>query len=79
MQPIVNGIQDEYSDSVAFISFNAKDSGDGQAIFQNLGLPGHPSIVIYSKTGEEIYRQFGIVGFDDLDTVLINNIESEAK
>ena len=79
MQPIVNGLQEDYKEQVTFVAFNAKDSGEGEAIFQNLGLPGHPSIVIYSKPGEEIYRQFGIVGFDDLDTVLINNIESEAK
>jgi len=72
----VNGLQDEYSDNVTFVSLNARDGADGEAIFQSLGLPGHPSIVIYMPDGEEIYRQFGIVTFDELDTTLVNALEN---
>jgi hypothetical protein len=67
MEPIVNGLKEEYSDDVDFVSLNAKDGKNGETIFQQLGLPGHPSIVIYTKDGEEVYRQFGIV--DDLNLI----------
>lgn len=76
MQPIVNGIQDEYNDSVTFVSLNAQDSEDGEATFQSLGLPGHPSIVIYTPDGTEVYRRFGIVTFDELDTTLVGTLEN---
>lgn len=71
MQPIVNGLQEDYQDQVTFVSLNAKDGADGEAIFQNLGLPGHPSIVIYTADAREIYRQFGIVD----ETSLINKFD----
>ncbi len=71
MQPIVNGLQEDYQDQVTFVSLNAKDSADGEAIFQDLGLPGHPSIVIYTKDEKEIYRQFGI----EEDLSLINKLD----
>jgi hypothetical protein len=61
MQPIVNGIQEEYTAQVKFVLLNATDGGDGETIFQSLGLPGHPSIVIFAPDGEEVYRQFGII------------------
>lgn len=72
----MNGIQDEYSDSVTFVSLNAQDGADGEAIFQSLGLPGHPSIVVYTTDGKEIYRRFGIVTFDELDTTLVDALEN---
>jgi hypothetical protein len=76
MQPIVNGIQEDYGEQVSFVSVNVKDGGDGAALFQSLSLPGHPSIVIYMPDGEEVYRRFGIVDFDDLDNTLLDIIES---
>ena len=75
MQPIVNGLQEEYNEEVSFVSLNAQDGEDGEAIFQSLGLPGHPSIVIYSPDGTELYRRFGIVMFDELDTKLVDALE----
>ena len=70
----MNGLQAEYDKQVKFISFNAKDGGEGEALFQSLGLPGHPSIVIYTSDEEEVYRRFGIVDeislIDKLDEIL---------
>jgi len=76
MQPIVNGLQEDYQDRVTFVSVNAKDSKDGETLFQQLNLPGHPSIVIYTSDGEEVYRRFGIISFDDLDNTIIDAIEN---
>lgn len=75
MQPIVNGLQEDYTGQLAFMSFNAGDSGDGETLFQSLGLPGHPSMVIFMPDGEEAYRRFGIVTFDDLENTLIDILE----
>ncbi len=72
----MNGLQEDYQNQVTFVSLNASDSADGEAIFQNLGLPGHPSIVVYTADGEEAYRRFGIVTFDELDNTLIDVLEN---
>ncbi len=66
MQPIVNGLQDQYATQVAFISFNAQDGADGELFFGDLGLPGHPSFVIYSASGQQVYRGVGIISADEL-------------
>lgn len=70
MQPIVDGLQEDYKAQVTFVSLNASDGGDGEALFQQLGLPGHPGIVIYTPDGEEAFRRYGILSFDDLDVIL---------
>ena len=70
MQPIVNGLQENYKEEITFVSLNALDNDKGQALFQQLGLPGHPSMVIYTPDGEEVFRRFGIVTLDDLDNAL---------
>jgi len=72
MQPIVNGLQEDYSDDITFVSLNAKDGDEGETLFLSLGLPGHPSIVIYTPEGEEVYRQFGIMD----ESTLINAIDA---
>ena len=61
MQPIVNGLQDTYKDSITFLSFNAQDNADGEAFFGSLGLRGHPGIVIFSTAGDEVSRYLGVV------------------
>jgi len=61
MRPIVDGLQETYDGQMIFVYLNAGDSADGQAIFESLGLPGHPSYVIFSTGGDEQFRSFGIV------------------
>jgi len=60
MRPIVDGLQEEYNEQMAFVYLNASDDADGQASFQSLGLPGHPSYVVFSQE-DEVFRSFGIV------------------
>ncbi|MCA9884545.1 MAG: hypothetical protein KC708_16315 [Anaerolineae bacterium] len=72
MTPIVNGLEEQYSDQVAFMSYNARDGADGEAIFRDLNLPGHPSFVIFTAAGEEIYRAQGIIE----ETVLQQQIDA---
>ena len=71
MQPIVNGLQDVYNDQVTFVSLDAGDDEEGEAIFNNLGLRGHPAVLIFMADGEEVFRQLG--GVDE--TILIDKLD----
>ena len=59
MQPIVDGLEAEYGATVTFRQLNAQT--DGQPIFEQLGLRGHPAFVIFDATGREVFRTLGIV------------------
>ena len=61
MTPIVNGLQAQFEDDIAFRSLNALDGSEGQESFEFLDLPGHPSVVIFDSSGNETYRGFGIL------------------
>lgn len=61
MEPIVNGLKVDFENQVTFLDFNARDGGDGEQLFSQLSLPGHPSFVIYDAAGTEVYRSLGIV------------------
>lgn len=61
MTPIVNGLETEFSPEMHFVVLNARDDGAGQQAFEALNLPGHPSYVIFSVSGQETFRTFGIV------------------
>ncbi len=66
MMPIVNGLRDEFSETVSFVYLDARDAADGQRFFEQLELPGHPSVVIFDAAGRETYRAFGVVEADAL-------------
>jgi hypothetical protein len=59
MQPVVNRLEDEYSNQATVVSLDAK--GDGEAAFEELFLPGHPSIVLFDSDGNEVYRGVGVI------------------
>ncbi len=61
MTPIVNGLENEFADQIFFLRLNAKDSAEGESIFNRLSLPGHPSFVIFMPDGLEQDRIFGVV------------------
>lgn len=71
----MNGLQAQYSENVAFESLNAADNADGQSAFEQLILPGHPSIVIFDADGQEVYRAFGSFEEEILESELIALIE----
>lgn len=66
MQPIVNRLEELYDNEIAFIALNAADDDTGQAAFESIGLPGHPSYVIFRADGTEHYRGFGLLGEEQL-------------
>lgn len=55
----MNGLQEQYTGEIEFVYLNAADNAEGQSAFEQLALPGHPSIVIFDAEGNELYRGFG--------------------
>ena len=58
MQPIVNGLENDYAGSVDVQQINA-ETGEGSEIFRSYSLFGHPSYLILDKTGEVLWRSVG--------------------
>ncbi|HFB52467.1 MAG TPA: c-type cytochrome, partial [Anaerolineae bacterium] len=65
MQPIVDGIEQEYGDRLTIQRINA-DKGDGPAIVRAYNILGHPSVLLIDKNGKERQR---FVGPQDADTL----------
>jgi hypothetical protein len=74
MQPTVRRLEDTYGDEVTFVRLNA-ESDTGARLFQQLGLPGHPSYVIFTPDGREVFRTFGVVAPDVLETPLLDVLQ----
>jgi len=72
MTPIVDGLEETYTESVTFQRFNARDGAEGQTLFESLALPGHPSYVVTRPDGTETFRAFGLAE----ESALVAAIES---
>ena len=57
MLPIVDWLDSEYNDRIAFQRLNAAQ--EGQTLFQRYNLRGHPSYVILDTQGEVVWRFVG--------------------
>ena len=69
MMPIVDGLEAQYGDDIAFIRLNARDNDVGQRSFEISGLPGHPGYLLMMPDGTEAWRGFGQQSADQLGTV----------
>ena len=58
MQPIVDGLENQYQDTVEFKRFNASTS-EGLEIFNSYSLFGHPSYLILDDTGKVLWQSVG--------------------
>jgi len=58
MIPIVNGLEQQYSEEITFKRVNA-EVGDGPEIMQAYRIPGHPTILLFDDTGQEVQRILG--------------------
>ena len=58
MQPIVDGLETKYRETVEFKRINASTS-DGLEIFNAYSLFGHPSYLILDETGNVLWRSVG--------------------
>jgi hypothetical protein len=58
MQPIVDGLETEYRESVEFTQINAS-TPEGLEIFNAYSLFGHPSYLILDDTGKVLWQSVG--------------------
>lgn len=58
MQPVVDGLEDEYYDQIEFQRLDA-NSLNGKAAFQAYGLRGHPSFVVIDPAGAVLWLSLG--------------------
>lgn len=58
MLPIVNGLEEDYSQTVTFLYLNA--ATDGAEAFQQLGLRGHPAYVLFDADGTRLFTTLGV-------------------
>lgn len=68
MEPIVNGLEDEYGAQVTFQHLNA--AAEGRQLFQRYNLRGHPSYVILNTEGDVVWRRVGEVPRETLAEAL---------
>lgn len=65
MQPIVNGLEREFSTQLAFEQRDA-NSEDGKAAMRVYGLRAHPSYVIVAPDGQILWQFTGPLSVDAL-------------
>ena len=58
MQPVVDGLEDEYYDQIDFQRLDA-NSLNGKEAFQAYGLRGHPSFVVIDPAGVVLWLSLG--------------------
>lgn len=73
MQPIVNRLEEQYTNRIHFVQLNA--TTDGAESYDVLGLRGHPAYLIFSADGEEIFRALGTQAFDFLEQILDDAVQ----
>jgi hypothetical protein len=75
MQPIVDGLETEYSESVEFLQINAS-TPEGLEIFNSYSLFGHPSYLILDDTGKVLWQSVGeqpVENIEDALEIIIKN------
>jgi hypothetical protein len=68
MSPIVDGLAQDYGDRVAFQRLNARQ--EGEKLFRQYGLRGHPAYVVLGRKGQVVWQQIGEVSHQGLEDAL---------
>jgi thioredoxin-like negative regulator of GroEL len=69
MTPIVNGIEQQYSDRLALNRINA-NTGNGPQIMQDYRIIGHPTVLLFNRRGQEVHRLLGPQPADHLQNLV---------
>jgi hypothetical protein len=59
MLPIVDRLETQFADQMAFVTLASDDPEKGQPILRSLRMGGHPGYVILRHDGTEVQRHFG--------------------
>lgn len=69
MKPIVDGLERQFGNQIAFQRINANE-GDGPAIMRAYRIQGHPTILFIDPQGQEVNRLIGPQSAEQLTEVL---------
>ena len=78
MAPIVDGLEAEYGNRVAFLRLNA-DEDDGRAAAQTYRVRGHPAIVVINAQGDVVWSRVGVQPRDVVVSALESILAGENK
>ncbi|MEZ4670632.1 MAG: hypothetical protein R3E39_22240 [Anaerolineae bacterium] len=71
MLPIVDRLETQFAERMAFITLDAEDPKVGQDLMRALRVGGHPSFVIMRPDGTEVRRHWGTL----TETALLNELD----
>lgn len=72
MEPIVDGLEQQYLEEITFIRINA--GTDGRDTFNHFNLLGHPGYVLLKPNGDVLWSGVGELLVDQIDGVLKSQI-----
>ena len=76
MAPIVDGLEADYGDRVAFQRLNA-DENDGREAAQTYRVRGHPAIVVINAQGDVVWSRLGVQPREVVASALESVLTSE--
>jgi thioredoxin-like negative regulator of GroEL len=77
MSPIVDGVEQKYSDTIAVKRVNA-NIDDGPAIMRAYRIQGHPTTLVFDNKGQEVQRLLGPQLSETVERVLDNTIAGKS-
>ena len=72
MEPIVDGLEQEYQEEITFFRVNA--GTDGRDTFSFYNLLGHPGYVLLNPDGDVLWTGVGELTVDKISGVLTNQL-----
>jgi len=75
MQPIVDGLENKYQETVDFVRINAS-TNEGLEIFDAYSLFGHPSYLILDDTGKVLWQGVGEQSVENIESTLNKALEN---
>lgn len=74
MQPIVDGLENEYGEIVEFKRINAS-TVEGREIFNAYSLIGHPAFLVLDEQGGIIWQSVGEQPGDEIESALMDALD----
>lgn len=76
MAPIVDRLAEKYGDQLVVKRLDANE-GEGPAIMRAYQIPGHPTILIFNREGQEVHRLAGPQPMEAIEAVLQKELNLE--
>ena len=69
MAPIVDGLEQKYGEQMAVQRLDA-NTADGQAVMRAYRILGHPTLLLFDRSGQEVERFIGPQTVETIETAL---------